>query len=30
MNFGDKVRQLRKDKNLTQPELAEAMGIEQS
>jgi transcriptional regulator with XRE-family HTH domain len=30
MNFGDKVRQLRKDKDLTQPELAEAMGIEQS
>jgi len=30
MNFGDKVRQLRIDKNLTQPELAEAMGIEQS
>jgi transcriptional regulator with XRE-family HTH domain len=30
MNFGDKVRQLRTDRNLTQPELAEAMGIEQS
>jgi len=30
MNFGDKVRQLRKDKHFTQPELAEAMGIEQS
>ena len=30
MNFGDKIRQLRKDKNFTQPELAEAMGIEQS
>ena len=30
MNFGDKVRQLRKDKALTQPELAQAMGIEQS
>ena len=30
MNFGDKIRQLRVDKNLTQPELAAAMGIEQS
>ena len=30
MNFGDKIRQLRTDKNLTQPELAAAMGIEQS
>ncbi|MFT5500888.1 MAG: transcriptional regulator with XRE-family HTH domain [Woeseiaceae bacterium] len=30
MNFGDKLRQLRNDKQLTQPELAEAMGIEQS
>lgn len=30
MNFGDRLRQLRKDKGLTQPELATAMGIEQS
>ena len=30
MNFGDKLRTLRKDKQLTQPELAAAMGIEQS
>ena len=30
MNFGDRIRQLRIDKNLTQPELAAAMGIEQS
>ena len=30
MNFGDRIRQLRQDKGLTQPELAEAMGIEQS
>ncbi len=30
MNFGEKLRQLRNDKDLTQPELAEAMGIEQS
>lgn len=30
MNLGDKLRQLRNEKNLTQPELAEAMGIEQS
>lgn len=30
MHLGDKLRQLRNEKNLTQPELAEAMGIEQS
>ena len=30
MNFGDKLKQLRKDRNLTQPELAGAIGIEQS
>lgn len=30
MKIGEKLRQLRSDKGLTQPELAEAMGIEQS
>jgi transcriptional regulator with XRE-family HTH domain len=30
MNFGEKIKQLRTDKNLTQPQLAEAIGIEQS
>jgi transcriptional regulator with XRE-family HTH domain len=30
MDLGEKLRQLRQDRNLTQPELAEAMGIEQS
>jgi len=30
MNIGEKIRQLRTDKNLTQPQLAEAIGIEQS
>lgn len=30
MNLGDKLRQLRHDRGLTQPGLAEAMGIEQS
>ena len=30
MKFGEKIRALRHEKNLTQPELAEAMGIEQS
>lgn len=30
MDFGEKLRHLRKDKDLTQPEAAEAMGIEQS
>ena len=30
MNIGDKIKQLRIENNLTQPELAEAMGIEQS
>ena len=30
MNLGDKLRQLRQNKGLTQPEVAEAIGIEQS
>lgn len=30
MNFGERLRQLRANRNLTQPELAEAAGIEQS
>jgi len=30
MKFGEKLRLLRQDKELTQPELADAMGIEQS
>ncbi len=30
MNFGDRVKQLRTQKNLTQPQLAQAIGIEQS
>lgn len=30
MNIGEKIRQLLTDKNLTQPQLAEAIGIEQS
>lgn len=30
MKFGEKLKQLRNDKDLTQPELAEIMGIEQS
>jgi transcriptional regulator with XRE-family HTH domain len=30
MNIGEKIKQLRTDKNLTQPQLAEAIGIEQS
>ena len=30
MQFGEKLRSLRKNKDLTQPELAEALGIEQS
>jgi len=30
MNFGEKLKQLRTDRNLTQPQLAEAIGIEQS
>jgi transcriptional regulator with XRE-family HTH domain len=30
VDLGEKLRQLRQDRNLTQPELAEAMGIEQS
>lgn len=30
MNFGEKVKQLRAERNLTQPQLAQAIGIEQS
>ena len=30
MNFGDRIKQLRTQKNLTQPQLAQAIGIEQS
>src|SRR5690242_17417594 len=30
VNFGDKVKQLRAERNLTQPQLAQAIGIEQS
>lgn len=30
MNFGDKLKQVRTQKNLTQPQMAEAIGIEQS
>lgn len=30
MNFGEKLKQIRNEKNLTQPQLAEAIGIEQS
>jgi transcriptional regulator with XRE-family HTH domain len=30
MNFGDRIKQLRTQKNLTQPQLAQAVGIEQS
>lgn len=30
MTFGEKLRQLRQERKLTQPDLAEAMGIEQS
>ena len=30
MNLGERLRQLRQDRNLTQPELAHEMGIEQS
>jgi transcriptional regulator with XRE-family HTH domain len=30
MNFGEKLKQIRTDKNLTQPQFAEAIGIEQS
>lgn len=30
MNIGEKIKQLRTDKNLTQPQLADAIGIEQS
>src|SRR3954469_21226689 len=30
VNFGEKVKQLRAERNLTQPQLAEAIGIEQS
>lgn len=30
MNVGEKIRQLRTERNLTQPQLAESIGIEQS
>src|SRR6187431_1232921 len=30
MNIGEKIKQLRTDKNLTQPQLAQVIGIEQS
>ena len=30
MKFGDKLKELRNEKEMTQPELAEAIGIEQS
>jgi len=30
MNFGEKLKQIRSEKNLTQPQFAEAIGIEQS
>jgi transcriptional regulator with XRE-family HTH domain len=30
MNFGDKLKQIRTQKNMTQPQMAEAIGIEQS
>lgn len=30
MNFGERVKQLRAERNLTQPQLAQAIGIEQS
>lgn len=30
MNFGEKVKQLRAERNLTQPQLAQSIGIEQS
>jgi transcriptional regulator with XRE-family HTH domain len=30
VNFGEKVRQLRAERNLTQPQLAQLIGIEQS
>lgn len=30
MNFGEKLKRIRTDKNLTQPQFAEAIGIEQS
>src|SRR5688572_18022983 len=30
VNFGEKVKQLRAERNLTQPQLAQAIGIEQS
>jgi len=30
MNFGAKLRELRQEKKLTQPELAQSLGIEQS
>lgn len=30
MNFGEKLKQIRTEKNMTQPQMAEAIGIEQS
>jgi len=30
MNFGEKLKQIRSERNLTQPQMAEAIGIEQS
>jgi len=30
MNFGERIKQLRTERNMTQPQLAEAIGIEQS
>lgn len=30
MNFGERIKQLRAERNMTQPQLAEAIGIEQS
>jgi transcriptional regulator with XRE-family HTH domain len=30
VNFGERVKQLRSERNLTQPQLAQAIGIEQS